>query len=147
MFPTPVFGLYEQMANGDYSRVGLYSREDVHSLIARARAMLGEGQKPVLLHFCFAADARPFFEAGVVADDSAVLSDTNGYAVEGPDCLFTERDPFKGFSDALISMEQFAKRYERQGYYSTCDGVRIPVNEIKNWLRLIDLGEPDSESE
>ena len=47
-------------------------------------------------------------------------------------------DTYKSMEDAKKAFEVWKKRYEGQGYYSS-NGGRIPLNELKDHCRFIEI--------
>lgn len=50
-------------------------------------------------------------------------------------------DTYTSRKKAVKAAEEWAKRYEAQGYYSSARFGRIPLNEILDYCSLINLNE------
>lgn len=62
------------------------------------------------------------------------------FTVLSPDGFPLERDmEYKNKKEAQEAIEKFVDRYRTQGYYSTTVRVRIPVHEIEENCRLVEL--------
>lgn len=48
-------------------------------------------------------------------------------------------DTYKTKKKAEEAFEDWKKNYERQGYYSSTNYGRIPLNELKNYCKIIKL--------
>ena len=48
-------------------------------------------------------------------------------------------DTYKSKEDAIKAFEQWKKRYEGQGFYSSAKYGRIPLDELKNYCELIEV--------
>ncbi len=61
------------------------------------------------------------------------------YDVLSPDGFSISRvETFDTKEDAEIALDNWIKRYEQQGYYSSRDG-RIPYNQIKECCEIIEF--------
>lgn len=62
------------------------------------------------------------------------------YVVLSPDGFPIRRDKtYKTREEALKDMNEWMKNYERQGYYSSVDWGRIPLNELNYYIRIVPL--------
>lgn len=50
---------------------------------------------------------------------------------------------YRSRRSALLAAKKWAKRFEWQGFYSTARWERIPLNEIVDRCRIIDLSEDE----
>ena len=48
-------------------------------------------------------------------------------------------DTYKSVKEAKEAFEQWKKRYEMQGYYSSTNYGRIPLDELKDYCRIVTL--------
>lgn len=48
-------------------------------------------------------------------------------------------DTYKSVKEAKKAFEQWKKRYEMQGYYSSTNYGRIPLDELKDYCRIVTL--------
>jgi hypothetical protein len=46
-------------------------------------------------------------------------------------------DTYKTKKEARKAFEEWKKRYEMQGYYSSTNYGRIPLNELENYCKII----------
>ena len=61
------------------------------------------------------------------------------YDVLSPDGFSISRcDTYKTKKEAETALNEWLKRYEMQGYYSANFG-RIPLNEVKDYCRIIEI--------
>jgi len=58
------------------------------------------------------------------------------WAVIGPDEIPISPEPFDSKAEADTAAARFVERYRVQGYYSTADGFRIPVSELRENFRI-----------
>ena len=62
------------------------------------------------------------------------------FTVLSPDGFPLERDTeYKNKKEAQEAIEKFVDKYRAQGYYSTTVRVRIPIHEIEENCRLVEL--------
>jgi hypothetical protein len=62
------------------------------------------------------------------------------FTVISPDGFPLERDAeYSSKEEAQDAIERFVDRYRTQGYYSTTVRVRIPIHEIEENCRLVEL--------
>ena len=62
------------------------------------------------------------------------------YQVLSPDGFPITRDEnFSSLEKAKEALVLFIKRYEKQGYYSSVDYGRIPINQIENYCEIVKL--------
>lgn len=62
------------------------------------------------------------------------------YEVLSPDGFPINLEGYKSKKQANVGIEEFVKKYERQGYYSTVQNgerVQIPLGEIKQHCRIV----------
>jgi hypothetical protein len=59
------------------------------------------------------------------------------YVVISPDGFSISRDGiYKSIEDAKIALNDWKKNYERQGYYSSNNYGRIPLNELEGYCKI-----------
>ena len=46
---------------------------------------------------------------------------------------------YKSYKEAEAELEKWTKRYEHQGYYSSVAFGRIPLNEIKDYCKIVEV--------
>jgi len=61
-----------------------------------------------------------------------------------PDGFDISMDNFNSKEEAWAYFDEWVKRYEHQGYYSSCKG-RIPLDQLKNYVREIEYDIDDEE--
>ncbi len=60
-----------------------------------------------------------------------IVISPDGFPIHLSDTYATKEDAFKAFND-------WKKRYEGQGYYSSNNG-RIPLSELENYCKIIEV--------
>jgi hypothetical protein len=58
------------------------------------------------------------------------------WTVLGPDDIPITPEAFASKAEAETAIARFVKRFRVQGYYSTADGLHIPVSELREHLRF-----------
>jgi len=60
------------------------------------------------------------------------------YEVLSPDgfSINFEKPFFNSKKEVNIALKEFVEKYKIQGYYSSRDFGRIPINEIKNYCKI-----------
>jgi hypothetical protein len=48
-------------------------------------------------------------------------------------------DTYKTKAEATYAFKQWLKRYEKQGYYSSSQFGRIPLNEVIRYCKIVEL--------
>ena len=48
-------------------------------------------------------------------------------------------DTYKSKAEATFAFKQWLKRYENQGYYSSSQFGRIPLNEVIRYCKIVEL--------
>jgi hypothetical protein len=48
-------------------------------------------------------------------------------------------DTYSNKKEAKKAFEKWKKNYERQGYYSSVNYGRIPLNELHNYIKIVKL--------
>ena len=62
------------------------------------------------------------------------------YDVLSPDGISIHfSDTYKSIKEAKQALTLWVKRYEMQGYYSSTDYGRIPLNELEKYCTIINL--------
>jgi hypothetical protein len=62
------------------------------------------------------------------------------YIVLSPDGFPLERDAeYKNLAEVQEAIERFVDKYRTQGFYSTTVRVRIPIEEIEENCKLVEL--------
>lgn len=62
------------------------------------------------------------------------------FIVNSPDGFSISRDEtYPTEKKAIKALHEWVKRYDFQGYYSSSRYGRIPLNEIENYCRIIEL--------
>jgi len=70
------------------------------------------------------------------------MSKKEEYKILSPDGFPIEREgTYKSLAEVQEAIEKFVKRYESQGYYSTSNRERIPLNKIEENCTVIALHE------
>ncbi len=65
---------------------------------------------------------------------------TTKYAVISPDGFTIERtESYKTQKQAMDAFELFKKRYESQGYYSSMDYGRIPLDDLADYCQFLTI--------
>jgi hypothetical protein len=60
------------------------------------------------------------------------------YVVHSPDGFTIDREETYPTPEvAEQKLDEWVKRYETQGYYSMSDRTRLPLNEIKDYCRIV----------
>jgi hypothetical protein len=62
----------------------------------------------------------------------------------GPDNIPLTPEPFDSREEAEAYIPKWVELYRKQGYYSTADGHRIPVDELANRIKLETINEENS---
>lgn len=61
------------------------------------------------------------------------------YEVLSPDGFQIERDAeYATLEEANLALERFVSRFTTQGYYSTSNWTRIPLDDIANHCRILE---------
>jgi len=60
------------------------------------------------------------------------------FNVYSPDGFSIGFDTYKSEEEARAAFKEWAKRYERQGYYSSCNG-RIALDDLKSNCLLVTI--------
>lgn len=71
-------------------------------------------------------------------DNLEVVTDNDGFDVISPDGF--EIDPFDTyptFAAAIEAFNEWKKRFEIQGYYSSMNYGKIPLNELQDYCKII----------
>lgn len=63
------------------------------------------------------------------------------YYVISPDGFPISREPFKSKRAAMKAVPEWCKQYERQGYYSTSNRDRIPLEELPDCVGVVPADE------
>jgi hypothetical protein len=67
-------------------------------------------------------------------------TNTMKYDVISPDGFSIHpTDTYKTKAEATYAFKQWLKRYEKQGYYSSSQFGRIPLNEVIRYCKIVEL--------
>lgn len=67
----------------------------------------------------------------------------NFFNVISPDGFPITCHPFTSEQEALEAIPNWCQRFKRQGYYSTSGRQKIPLRELRDYLRVAAVSEED----
>ena len=96
-----------------------------------------------MLEFNYPIDLDNFFSDFSIEKMKGLCGDKKFIVFNETDQIWASMD-IMSIEQAIQFMEDFPKRYERQGYYRTAQGVAIPTSSIRFCLLPFDEKKGDS---
>lgn len=69
------------------------------------------------------------------------------YRILSPDGFDIEMDTVYSKSEVMPAFEKFKQRFEKQGYYSTSSREQIPLEDLADYMDVIEVDEDEDENE
>jgi ppGpp synthetase/RelA/SpoT-type nucleotidyltranferase len=69
------------------------------------------------------------------------------YRILSPDGFDIEMDRVYSKSEVMPAFEKFKQRFEKQGYYSTSSREQIPLDDLADYMDVIEVDEDEDENE